>query len=126
MTPDDFSRAFAYAFGDRDAKAMAELMTEDGTAHTLTGIWAEGREAARQAFEAEATGIFVRARLVTGKGTVVPLGPDVALLRQRYVVTGAIEETGEEMPRFGAMLIAVLQSDGLNWRAISLTFTRLA
>lgn len=126
MTPDDFSRAFAYTFGDRDAKAMAELMTEDGTAHTLTGIWAEGREAARQAFEAEATGIFVRARLVTGKGTVVPLGPDVALLRQRYVVTGAIEETGEEMPRFGAMLIAVLQADGLNWRAISLTFTVLA
>jgi len=41
MTPDDFSRAFAYAFGDRDAKSMAELMTEDGTAHTLTGIWAE-------------------------------------------------------------------------------------
>lgn len=126
MTPDDFSRAFAYAFGDRDAKAMAELMTEDGTAHTLTGIWAEGREAACQAFEAEATGIFARARLVTGKGTVVPLGPDVALLRQRYVVTGAIEETGEEMPRFGAMLIAVLQADGLNWRAISLTFTVLA
>ena len=90
MTPDDFSRAFAYAFGDRDAKSMAELITEDGTAHTLTGIWAEGREAARQAFEAEATGIFASARLVTGKGTVVPLGPDVALLRQRYVVTGAI------------------------------------
>jgi hypothetical protein len=30
------------------------------------------------------------------------------------------------MPRFGAMLIAVLQSDGLNWRANSLTFTVLA
>lgn len=126
MTPDDFSRAFAYAFGDRDAKAMAELMTEEATAHTLTGIWAEGREAARLAFEAEATGIFAHARLVTGKGTVLPLGPDIALLRQRFVVTGAMEETGEEMPRFGAMLIAVLQSDGLNWRAISLTFTLLA
>jgi uncharacterized protein (TIGR02246 family) len=126
MTPDDFSRAFAYAFGDRNANAMAELMTEDATAHTLTGIWAQGREAARQAFEAEATGIFAHARLVTGKGAVVPLGPDVALLRQRFVVTGAMEETGEEMPRFGAMLIAVLQSDGLNWRAISLTFTLLA
>lgn len=54
------------------------------------------------------------------------LGPDVALLRQRFVVTGAIEETGAELPRFGAMLVAVLQSDSLNWRAVSLTFTVLS
>lgn len=123
MTPEDFSRAFAYGFGDRDAAALADLMAEDGTMQTLTGIWAEGREAARAAFQAEAEGIFARARLVTGKGTVLPLAPDVALLRQRFVVTGASHETGEEMPRFGAMLVAVLQSDGLNWRAVSLTFT---
>lgn len=126
MTPEDFSRAFAYAFGDQNAAALADLMAEDGTVQTLTGLWAEGREAARAAFDAEATGIFARARLVTGKGNVLPLGPDVALLRQRFVVTGAIEETGAEMPRFGAMLVAVLQSDGLNWRAVSLTFTLLA
>lgn len=125
MTPDDFTRAFAYAFGDHDATAMAELLTEDGTAQTLTGIWVEGRAAAQSAFEAEATGLFARARLVTGKGTILPLGPDVALLRQRFVVTGAQEETGAEMPRFGAMLVAVLRSDGLNWQAVSLTFTLL-
>ena len=125
MTPEDFSRAFAYAFGDRDAAAMAELMTEDGSVQSLTGIWAESREAARTAFDAEATGIFSRARLVTGKGSVLPLAADVALLRQRFVVTGAMEESGDEMPRFGAMLVAVLRSDGLNWRAVSLTFTLL-
>ena len=126
MTPEDFSRAFAYAFGDHDAEAMAELMADDGSTQTLTGIWAEGRTEARQAFEAEATGIFARARLVTGKGTVLPLAPHVALLRQRFVVTGAAHETGEEMPRFGAMLVAVLRSDGLNWRAVSLSFTVIA
>ncbi len=126
MTPEDFSRAFAYAFGDHDAAALAELLAEDGSTQTLTGIWAEGRAEARHAFEAEATGIFARARLVTGKGTVLPLASDVALLRQRFVVTGAIEESGEEMPRFAAMLVAVLRSDGLNWRALNLTFTLLA
>lgn len=126
MTPEDYTRAFAYAFGDRDADALADLLTEDGTAQTLTGTWAEGREAARQAFEAEAAGIFSRARLVTGKGTVLPLAADVALLRQRFVVTGATEESGAELPRFGAMLVALLRSDGLNWRAVSLTFTLLA
>ncbi len=126
MTPDDFTRAFAYAFGDRDSGALADMIAPEGTVQTLTGIWAEGREAARQAFEAEATGLFSRARMVTGKGSVQPLAADLALLRQRFVVTGAIEESGAEMPRFGAMLVAVLHSDGLNWRAISLTFTLLA
>ena len=126
MTPEDFTRAFAYAFGDHDAAGLAELLADDGSTQTLTGIWAEGREDARLAFEAEATGIFSRARLVTGKGTVLPLASDVALLRQRFVVTGAIHEDGTEMPRFGAMLVAVLHSDGLNWRAAQLSFTLIA
>lgn len=126
MTPDDYLRAFAYAFGDRDAKALAELVAPDGTVQSLTGIWAEGRNEAEAAFAAECAGIFARARLVTGKGSVLPLSPEFALLRQRFVVTGAVEETGAEMARFGAMLVAVLQSDGLNWRAVSLTFTLLA
>ena len=126
MIPDDFSRAFALAFGDQNPEALADLMAEDGTLQSLTGTWAEGRDAARRAFAAEASGIFARARLVTGRGNILPLSPEFVLLRQRLVVTGALEETGEEMPRFGAMLVAVLQSDGLNWRALSLTFTLLA
>lgn len=125
MTPEDYVRAFAYAFADQDAGALAELVADDGTVQTLTGIWAEGQADVKAAFAAEAAGIFSRARLVTGKGTVLPLSPDLALLRQRFVVTGAIEETGAEMQRFGAMLVAVLKSDGINWRALSLTFTLL-
>jgi ketosteroid isomerase-like protein len=123
MTPEDFTRAFAFAFGDRDAKALADLIAPDGTVQSLTGIWAEGRDEAEAAFAAECAGLFARARLVTGKGSVLPLSPEHALLRQRFVVTGAVEENGTEMPRFGAMLVALLQSDGLNWRAVSLTFT---
>lgn len=126
MTPEDFSRAFALAFGDQNPQALADLLTADGSVQSLTGIWAEGREAAHAAFAAESSGIFARARLVTGRGSILPLSPEFSLLRQRFVVTGALEETGEEMPRFGAMLVAVLQSDGLNWRAVSMTFTLLA
>lgn len=42
MTPDDFARAFAYAFGDQNADALAELLTDEGTVQSLTGIWAKG------------------------------------------------------------------------------------
>lgn len=121
MSADDFARRFAAAFGAQDMEALAALIAADGTVLTLSGAWAEGTQTARAAFAAEASGLCARARLVTGKGDVLPLGPGFALVRQRYVVTGAIDETGAELPRFAAMLVAVLA----NGVAISLTFTAL-
>ena len=121
MTGQDFARRFAAAFGAQDADALAGLIANTGTVLTLSGAWAEGQIAARAAFAAEATGLCARARLVTGKGDARPLGPASALVRQRYVVTGAVDEAGSELPRFGAVLVAVLE-EGL---AISLTFTAL-
>ncbi len=121
MSADDFARRFAAAFGAQDIEALAALIAADGTVLTLSGAWAEGTQTARAAFAAEASGLCARARLVTGKGDVLPLGPGFALVRQRYVVTGAIDETGAELPRFAAMLVAVLA----NGVAISLTFTAL-
>jgi ketosteroid isomerase-like protein len=121
MSADDFARRFAAAFGAQDIEALAALIAADGTVLTLSGAWAEGTQTARVAFAAEASGLCARARLVTGKGDVLPLGPGFALVRQRYVVTGAIDETGAELPRFAAMLVAVLA----NGVAISLTFTAL-
>jgi hypothetical protein len=45
------------------------------------------------------------------------------LLRQRFVVSGALSENGEELPRFGAQLVAVLMADGSELTALSLNFT---
>lgn len=126
MTPEEYVRAFAQAFGDQNAEAFADLIAKDGTMHSLTGAWAEGLAEVKAAFAAEAAGIFARARLVTGKGSVVALAHDVALLRQRFVVTGALDEQGAEIPRFGAMLVAVLKSDGQVWRGLNLSFSLVA
>lgn len=121
MTPDEFLRAFAGAFNAGDAAAMAGLMSETGTALTLTGQWAEGPAAIEAALAAEGAGIFARARLVTGKGTARNLFPGCTLLRQRFVITGAQDETGAELPRFGAVLVAVLDRTG----AESMTFSAI-
>jgi hypothetical protein len=80
MTPDDFTRAFAYAFADQDAAGLADLIAPEGSLQTLTGVWAEGRAATEAAFAAEFSGLFARARLVTGKGSVLPLGPHTPTL----------------------------------------------
>ena len=123
MNAVDFPRRFAAAFVAQDVPALVGLVANGGTALTLTGALAETPAEIEQAFAAEIAGIFARAKLVTGKGTMRMLGPNSALLRQRYMVSGAIDETGAELPRFAAMLIVVLERQDSDWLAQSLSFT---
>lgn len=121
MTGEEFIRAFAQGFGAGDAAALAALMAEGGTALTLTGQWAEGKDEVAASLAAEFAGIFARARLVTGKGSARSLFPGCFLVRQRFVITGASDESGNDIPRIGAVLVAVLGRDGVE----NLTFSAL-
>lgn len=126
MTPEEFARRFAAAFAQQDATAIAALLAAEGVFLTLTGITAETREDVRHAMAQEFTGIFAQSRLVTGKGVVQSLCPDTALVAQRYVVTGALDDCGADLPRFAALLVAVLRRQDEAWQAISLTFNAVA
>ena len=123
MTPDDFGKLFAGAFGRQDATGLAEMLAEDADVVTLTGAVVEGAEAAEAAFGGEFAGIFAAARLVTGKLKMRALGPGGAILTQRFVVSGARDAAGGEVPRFGAVLTAVIVARVDGWRAVSLTFS---
>lgn len=123
MNVEGFAKAFAAAFGRQDAGGLAELLAEDADVLTLTGAMAEGADEAAAIFAAEFDGIFGAARLVTGKLKLRALGPGGAVLTQRYVVSGARDADGQEMPRFGALLSAVLIARTDGWRAVSLTFS---
>jgi uncharacterized protein (TIGR02246 family) len=125
MTPEEFPRHFAAAFATQDLSQLAAMFQPDATLATLTGLWAETPEAIEAAFESEMAGIFQTARLVTGKGTLRDLSPEASLLRQRYTISGAQTETGEELPRFAAMLVAVLENSAAGWQVQSMTFTAL-
>lgn len=125
MTPDAFARDFARAFTAQDATALTALLAEDGEMLTATGQWVEGQKAAQVAFQSEFEGIFASARLVTGKGNARSLGTGRALLRQRFVITGARDAVGRDMPRFAAMLIAVLEAKADRWQALHLSFVAL-
>lgn len=122
MTPDSFAKAFAAAFSAQDAAALAEMLAEDAGVVSLTGGVAESRAEAETLFAAEFAGTLARARLVTGKARLMPIGPGGAVLHQRYVVIGVADEAGQEMPRLGAMLTAVLLARAEGWRAVSLSF----
>lgn len=122
MNPDDFGKLFAGAFGRQDAVGLAAMLSEDVDVLTLTGAMVEGAVAAEAAFGGEFAGIFAAARLVTGKLKLRALGPDGAILTQRFVVSGARDDAGQDMARFGAVLTAVIVARVDGWRAVSLTF----
>jgi len=126
MTPQDFPRAFAAAFGAQDADRLAGYLSEDASLLSLTGAWTEGRDAARAALGAEFAGIFARARLVTGKLHQRDLAAGVLLLQQRFVVSGARGPGGADLPRFAAMLSALMVARGDAWQIAALSFSGLA
>ena len=63
------------------------------------------------------------AKLVSGKTKIRPIGPGASILHQRYVVAGLRDEAGNEIPRVGALLTAVLAAKGNGWLALTATFS---
>lgn len=118
MTPEELPKLFAAAFNKGEAATLALWLAPDADVITLTGATAEGAEEARAIWVGEFAGIFAAAKLVTGKGRLRSLAAGVSLLTQRYVVAGARDETGAELPRIGCQLTAVLVASGGAWRAV--------
>lgn len=125
MTPEDFPKLFAMAFAAQDTDGLVQMLADDADVVTLTGAVAEDQTEAKRVFDQEFAGTFVRVRLVSGKTRLRPLGPGGAVVHQRYVVIGARDHEGRELPRFGAVLTAVLLARTDGWRAVSLTFSAL-
>jgi uncharacterized protein (TIGR02246 family) len=122
-TAEEFPRAFAKAWGARDAAALAALMCEDVDMLSLTGGWAEGRKAVTGLLRDELSGVFSQSRLVTGKTRIRPIGPGAAVLQQRFVLSGLVDAAGRDMGRTGAILIAVLIAKSGGWQAMTLQFS---
>ncbi len=126
MTPEDFPRAFAAAFSSQDAATLAAMMDESADLITPTGQYAEGRPMIEAALAAEFAGVFRNARLVKGKLRLRPLGPGAALITQRYVVTGAQNESGADLPRCALLLTATLAATPSGWQALAAQLSILA
>lgn len=123
--PSLYPRHFAAAFGAQDPAGLAALFTEDGSLHSLTGRFLEGRAAIESGMAEEFAGLSRMARLVSGRVSVTPLGDAGAILHQRFVVTGLRDASGAELPRLGALLTAVLVPARDGWQARTATFAVL-
>jgi len=121
--PRDFPRLFAAAFGRADAAAIAALCLDDATCLSLSAGWAEGRAAIETLLAAEFAGLMARARLVTGKGTLRRIGPNAALIQQRFVVNGLVDADGHDLPRTAALLTALMVRADEGWQAVAVQFS---
>jgi len=57
---------------------------------------------------------------------VQAIGPGAAIVHQRYVVMGAKDAAGHDLPRFGILVTMVLLARPEGWRGSSLTLSALA
>ncbi len=120
--PADLARAFAAVWAARDAEALAALFAEDGDFISLTGGAAEGRAAIAELVASEFAGAFARARLVTGRIRVRPLGPHAAVVLQRFVLSGLVHADGTDAGRIGAVLAATLAATPQGWLVVAAQF----
>jgi uncharacterized protein (TIGR02246 family) len=126
VTPENFPKAFAAAFAAQNSAALAAMLAPDAQVVTLTGAVTETADEARAAFDQEFAGTFAGAKLVTGRNRVQAIGPGAAIVHQRYVVMGAKDAAGHDLPRFGILVTMVLLARPEGWRGSSLTLSALA
>lgn len=122
VSAEGFARSFAQAWLAQDTMALAAHFAEDGDFLSLTGAWAEGRPSVERVLKAELKGAFARARLVTGRAKLRALGPGLALIHQRFVLSGVMNADGSDAGRIGTVLIAVLAQQKEGWVAVSAQF----
>jgi uncharacterized protein (TIGR02246 family) len=121
-SPEELPRAFAHTWGARDAVALSDLFTRDAEFLSLTGGIAEGRDQIAELFAGELAGAFSRARLVTGKTRVRPVGTEVVVLSQRFVLSGIVNADGTDAGRIGALLCATMGHYESGWEIVAAQF----
>lgn len=120
--PADLPRAFAAAWGARDTEALGALFTDDAEFFSLTGGQATGPAEIAALLAGELAGAFCKARLVTGRGRLRPLGQVAMVLSQRFVLSGLIHADGSDAGRIGAVLCATLERGVEGWQIVAAQF----
>jgi len=118
-TPAAFPKAFYDAWMARDLVGLSVLFAADADYLTSSGAWWESRDAITKGLEAGFRAEFQRARMVTGRSKLRSLSPELALLHQRFVLTGHLLPDGREAARYTLIFAFVLQQTGAGWQALS-------
>ena len=117
MSPEDFAKAFALAWNDRDAAALASLFDEDAEFVDVGGLCWHDRESIRKAHADQLARVFTKSTLTTSETKVKLLSPDVAVVHTRLTVSGD-DPAGTVAPPGPRTTVAsfVVHRAGERWR----------
>lgn len=117
--PDAMPQAFADAWMARDARALATLFAPDADFVNVVGIWWHGRDRIEAAHRHGLTRYFARSRLVPGRVTLRRIGPDAAVVRCRYRLSGQDAEAGGTAAPRSTMMLFVMQHTPEGWHCVA-------
>jgi uncharacterized protein (TIGR02246 family) len=102
------------AWNRHDAKAYANLFTEDGDCVNVVGWWWKGRAEIEKKLTAAYAFVFAQSVLTIGDVDIRFLSPDMAVAHVRWTMTGARTPHALPKPEQGIQT-QVLQKSGGNW-----------
>ncbi|WP_114965609.1 SgcJ/EcaC family oxidoreductase [Alkalilacustris brevis] len=117
--PDAMPQAFADAWMARDARALAWLFAPDADFVNVVGIWWHGRDRIEAAHHHGLTRYFAHSRLTPGRVEQRQLGPDAAVVRCRYRLSGQTTEAGDTAAPRSTMMIFVMQRSPEGWHCVA-------
>ncbi len=102
------------AWNRHDAKAYANLFTEDGDCVNVVGWWWKGRAQIEKKLTDAYVYVFKESTLTITEVDIHFLTPDVAVAHVRWTMTGARTPAGLPLPQQGIQT-HVLQKKGGQW-----------
>ena len=114
MSPEEVAHAFAAAWNEHDADAVAALMAPGARFVTAFGAVLRGREAIRAAHAGAFRRAYRDASVTTLSVGTLREGADLALVTLEWRIAGTEEAAGER----GAFLFALERAEG-GWRILA-------
>lgn len=111
--------AFASAWMERDAAALASLFASDADFVNVVGIWWDTRAAIEAAHRYGLRRFFARSRLSPGRVKTRMLGSDAAVVHVRFRLSGQTTRDGEEAGLRNTMMTFVMQRCTDGWHCVA-------
>lgn len=118
--PAEIPRAFAEAWNDGDADALAALFAQDADFVNVVGLWWEDRPSIREAHDYGFRAIFTGSKMDVDRVKVRSLGERAAVVVCSWSLTGqAAQGQVSPGPRRGVFTFVAERDDNAGWCAVS-------
>ncbi len=110
---------FEDSWNRHDMRAFAGLFAEDADFVNVFGTWWTGRDAIERAHAGAHATIFKDSRLSIERNETRFVGPDAAVVRSLWRMTGQVDPKGAAVPPRAGILINVLRRAGDAWTIVA-------